>query len=92
MISLTIAPIISGWEDWQFWYWGLLPIGLCVIATGLVHHYFWKNTQDIAAPIEELVKEEKQVDVEAPAAVDDVEATAAVDDAKPDEPAAEQKH
>lgn len=89
MISLTIAPIIKGWEDWQYWYWGLLPIGLCVIATGLVHHYFWKNPQDISAPIEELVKEEKQVDVEAPAAVDDVEATAAVDDAKPDEPAAE---
>jgi len=58
MISLTIAPIIRGWEDWQFWYWGILPIGLCVIATVLVHHFYWKNTQDISAPIDELIKTE----------------------------------
>lgn len=58
MISLTIAPIIRGWEDWEFWYWGILPIGLSVIATVLVHHFYWKNTQDIAAPIDELIKTE----------------------------------
>lgn len=47
---------LLGWEDWEFWYWGLLPIGLCVIATLLVHHFYWKNTQDISAPIDDLVK------------------------------------
>ena len=38
--------------------WGILPIGLCVIATVLVHHFYWKNTQDISAPIDELIKTE----------------------------------
>jgi len=55
MISLTIAPIIRGWEDWQYWYWGLLPIGLCFIATLLVWHFYWRNTQDITAPIDDDV-------------------------------------
>jgi hypothetical protein len=69
MVSLTAAPIIRGWQDWQYWYWGLLPIGLCVIATVLVHHYYWKNTQDISAPIEDLVKDAPLAkDVETPAA------------------------
>jgi len=53
MISLTIAPIIRGWEDWQYWYWGLIPIGLCFIATLLVWHFYWKNAQDITAPIDD---------------------------------------
>jgi len=69
MVSLTAAPIIRGWRDWEFWYWGLLPIGLCVIATILVHHYYWKNTQDIAAPIEDVVKDAPLAkDVETPPA------------------------
>ena len=59
MISLVIATIIRGWEDWQYWYWGLLPIGLAVIATVAVHHFYWKNEQDIAAPIDELIKTEE---------------------------------
>ena len=71
MVSLTAAPIIRGWQDWQFWYWGLLPIGLCVIATILVHHFYWKNTQDIAAPIDDVVKDEPLAkDVETPAAAE----------------------
>lgn len=65
MISLTVAPIIRGWEDWQFWYWGLLPIGLCAIATVLVHHFYWKTTQDIAAPIDDVVKTVVDEDVKA---------------------------
>lgn len=59
-----------GWEDWEFWYWGILPIGLCLIATVLVHHFYWKNTQDIAAPIEDVTKggdvSAKAVDVPEP--------------------------
>lgn len=71
MVSLTAAPIIRGWQDWQFWYWGLLPIGLCAIATILVHHFYWKNTQDIAAPIDDVVKDAPLAkDVETPAAED----------------------
>ena len=66
MISLTVAPIIRGWEDWEHWYWGILPIGLAAIATLLVHHFYWKNSQDIAAPIDELVKDAPEKVVETP--------------------------
>jgi inorganic pyrophosphatase len=51
MISLTIAPLIQGWEDWEFWYYGLIPIGLCLIGTIVVYHFFWKHKQDISAPV-----------------------------------------
>ena len=55
-VAAGVLVSLLGWEDWEFWYWGLLPIGLCVIATFLVHHFYWKNTQDISAPIDDLVK------------------------------------
>lgn len=90
MISLTIAPIIRGWEDWEFWYWGLLPIGLCIIATVLVHHFYWKDMQDITAPIENVVKTDdvKVVDAPGPEAADTKDDNVkVVDDAKGDEEA-----
>merc|ERR1712083_243771 len=46
MISLTIAPVIKGWTEWQFWYYGLIPIGLCFFGTIAVYHLYWKNGQD----------------------------------------------
>lgn len=43
---------------------------MCVIATGLVHHFYWKESQDIAAPIDDIVKtvtdDVKAVDVSEP--------------------------
>ena len=67
MISLVIAPIMAGWSDWEMWYFGLIPIAICVIATIFVWKYYWSNTQDIAAPIDKTVKGE-DVDEEAPKA------------------------
>eukprot|EP00591_Stephanopyxis_turris_P000530 CAMPEP_0195525808 /NCGR_PEP_ID=MMETSP0794_2-20130614/26438_1 /TAXON_ID=515487 /ORGANISM="Stephanopyxis turris, Strain CCMP 815" /LENGTH=766 /DNA_ID=CAMNT_0040656347 /DNA_START=31 /DNA_END=2331 /DNA_ORIENTATION=- len=51
MISLTLAPIIAGWADWQYWYYGLIPIGLALIGTVIVYFLYWKDVQDISAPI-----------------------------------------
>jgi len=51
MVSLTIAPTIAGNDNWEVWYYGLIPIVLCVIATLCVHHFYWKNAQDISAPV-----------------------------------------
>jgi len=51
MISLTIAPIIKGVENWDMWYIGLIPIAICVAATFFVYHKYWKNAQDITAPV-----------------------------------------
>ena len=45
---------------------------MCVIATALVHRYYWKETQDIAAPIDDLVKTEEVKTVDVPDAAGDV--------------------
>jgi len=51
MISLTIAPIIKGNENWDVWYYGIIPIAISILATVFVYFYYWKDNQDIAAPI-----------------------------------------
>merc|ERR1719188_1985727 len=33
MVSLLIAPLINGQDDWQTWYVGLIVLVLCIIAT-----------------------------------------------------------
>merc|ERR1711972_884091 len=33
MVSLLIAPLIDGQEDWESWYFGLIVLVLCIIAT-----------------------------------------------------------
>merc|ERR1712238_130848 len=59
MISLTIAPIIKGGTEWSTWYYGLIPIAICIVGTVLVYWFFWKNAQDItAAPVKETTSAE----------------------------------
>merc|ERR1719498_846774 len=41
MVSLTIAPLLkddtgAGNEDWESWGWGMIPLGLFVIITGVL--------------------------------------------------------
>lgn len=43
IISLTMAPIISGQEDWEEWWWGLIPLSLMLISTVGAYHVLWKN-------------------------------------------------
>merc|ERR1712187_11231 len=31
MVSLTVAPFISGHKDWEMWYYGLAPLALMII-------------------------------------------------------------
>jgi len=71
MISLVIAPIMAGWGDWEKWYYGLIPIFISIIATIWVWHAYWRETQDIAAPID--TKTDKG-DEEAPLKEDEVAA------------------
>jgi len=49
MVSLTIAPIISGNADWENWEYGLVPAFILLIGTVVVYHVYWKNTVDITA-------------------------------------------
>jgi len=52
MISLVIAPIIEGVEDWENWYYGLIPIAITIIGSVYVYKMFWANTVDITAPVD----------------------------------------
>merc|ERR1719297_600730 len=33
MVSLLIAPLIDGVDDWEYWYVGLIILVLCIIAS-----------------------------------------------------------
>jgi Inorganic H+ pyrophosphatase len=59
IISLTIAPLIAGDADWEVWYFGLIPLGVMLIGTWLVYHFFWKVGLDITA---DIVKKDEATD------------------------------
>jgi inorganic pyrophosphatase len=62
IISLTIAPILSGRESWSIWYYGMVPVGLMLFGTYLVYHFFWREVADITAEVgggEEAPKDEE---------------------------------
>lgn len=66
-LNIHYCVICSGWDDWQFWYWGFLPIGLCLIATVLDYHFIWRNIQDVSAPLDDIATEDeglKSLDIE----------------------------
>jgi len=50
MVSLTIAPIISGHKDWEEWYVGLVPVALLIVGSYVVYRKFWANAVDITGP------------------------------------------
>lgn len=51
MISLTIAPLLEGVDEWEFWYYGLIPLAAMIIGTYLVYYYFWREIADITADV-----------------------------------------
>jgi len=57
MISLTVSPLLRGHQDWQQWYYGLIPLAVMILGALTVYYLFWKDIADIAAPIE-IKKEE----------------------------------
>lgn len=83
IISLTIAPLLEKHnEDWDVWYYGLIPLGVMIVGTFLVYQMFWASTPDItAAPAVKDVEGGAQEPASAPQATDEgdkqeVEATA----------------
>ena len=65
IISLTIAPLMEEHnEDWDVFYYGLIPLGVMIIGTFVVYQLFWASAPDIEAPIESTKE------VEEPAAED----------------------
>lgn len=43
IISLTIAPMISGSGDWDHWYYGLLPVALGLVISIYCYYAYWKE-------------------------------------------------
>jgi K(+)-stimulated pyrophosphate-energized sodium pump len=58
MISLTIAPLLEGVSEWEFWYYGLIPLAAMIIGTYMVYHYYWREIPDTKADVSS-----KKVDV-----------------------------
>jgi K(+)-stimulated pyrophosphate-energized sodium pump len=78
IIALTIAPLLAGDDDWEVWYYGLIPLGVMLIGTYLVYYFFWREIADITADVSS-----NRVDTENPGKADpvkdNVEATPDVD-------------
>jgi K(+)-stimulated pyrophosphate-energized sodium pump len=51
IISLTIAPLMEDDDDWDVWYYGLIPLGVMVVGTYAVYYYFWRDIADITADV-----------------------------------------
>lgn len=51
IIALTIAPLLAGNEDWNDWYYGLIPLGIMIVGTYLVYYFFWSEIADITADV-----------------------------------------
>lgn len=43
IISLTMAPMVQGQEDWHEWWLGLIPLSLMLIFTAVAYHYLWSK-------------------------------------------------
>lgn len=43
IIALTIAPSISGTEEWELWYWGMIPLAVLIIGNYAVYRMYWKT-------------------------------------------------
>ena len=47
MVSLTIAPVINGHDDWEEWYVGLVPVVLLVVGSYIVYKKYWSVAVDL---------------------------------------------
>lgn len=43
IISLTMAPMIAGNDDWHQWYWGLIPLIAMILSTFGAYYYLWRD-------------------------------------------------
>jgi len=55
MVSLTLSPMIEGQKDWENWYFGMIPVGIGLIALAILVYKGIIGWQD---PLAGLVKGE----------------------------------
>ena len=51
IISLTMAPLMDGKNEWAVWYYGLIPLAAMIIGTYYVYYMFWKDPPDLTAEV-----------------------------------------
>jgi len=51
IISLTVAPLMYGFDTWETAKWGLIPLAVMILGTVCVWYFFWRETQDITADV-----------------------------------------
>merc|ERR1719297_96352 len=51
MVSLTISPLLKGKQDWQEWYFGMIPLAVFVIITGIL---YWMEILTWKDPLQNL--------------------------------------
>ena len=51
IISLTMAPMIAGQEDWHEWWWGLIPLVIMLGSTVFAYHFLWVKTPNYATEV-----------------------------------------
>jgi len=64
MISLTIASLLKGNDDWENWYYGLIPLAAMFLGTALCYYLFWRDVPDIKGAVVVATVEKKIVDIE----------------------------
>ena len=43
IISLTMAPLIKGQDDWEYWYYGLIPLILGLVISVVCYKLYWSE-------------------------------------------------
>jgi inorganic pyrophosphatase len=56
MVSLTIAPLIKGWKDWENAYWGAIPAALGIVITTVL---LWSKILTWKDPLSTISAEEE---------------------------------
>ncbi|CAB9504414.1 energized vacuolar membrane proton pump [Seminavis robusta] len=52
IISLTMAPMVKGQEDWHEWWWGMIPLSIMLLSTAVAYHFLWKKAPSYANDLE----------------------------------------
>merc|ERR1712166_1580616 len=68
MVSLTIATLLRGQDDWELWYYAFIPLVIMIIATVLVMVFNYGNREDFVIEDDEPAPKPKPV-VQAPVPV-----------------------
>lgn len=63
IISLTMAPMVSGQEDWHEWWLGLIPLSIMLVSTVGAYHFLWAQAPSHGSPVS--VSTEKMEQTEA---------------------------